>query len=255
MPEFTDSLPDEDLSLTSGEHLTLQFGQLIVDIERHGSEWHISHLYWHAVHGQSMRQYGRVTHLRYFFDDTEQRLRIGPRLADRPVVSRPHSPITLMHRGTVRVYVSSPLYVQISIGGQQLLELPSIRLSDTWFGKRTGEGELCYSDSTRARLHNDENLATGYKVVTPISIRNMSGEPLVIDRINVPLPMLSLFRCTQNHDAYASASLTIKLGGEAEETEVEIDPDPGLKQYRLITAARKPQRKQLLHRAIDLILG
>lgn len=260
MLDFTDSLPNEDITLEVGDCMRLQFGQLMMEIERQHFEWTISHFYWQQPVGKDYRVYGEVTHLRYVLNDTDNHINISPRLADRPVVSRPHSPINLMHRGHIRVYVSTPLSLQVSIAGQQLLELPSVRLSDTWFGERTGPGELCYADSTRARLNAHDLKAGSYKVSTPIDIRNMSGKALRVDRINVPLPLLSLYRSTANPDAYSSAALTVTLGDGPADTEIEIEDFEtgkvaGKESFTLITAARKPHRKQLLHRALNLFLG
>jgi hypothetical protein len=175
-------------------------------------------------------------------------------LADRAVVSRPLSPISLMAGATTQVYISTPVYLALSIASHKLIELPVVRLSDTWFGDKSA-GELCYSDTTRARLDPSavENLY--FKAVTPVTIKNQSNRQLLLDRINVPVPMLQLFRMTGADKSLLTTSITITLSESVEEPLIQLGSAQEHQGVALISQARKPQKKQFLYRAIDLFLS
>ena len=74
-----------------------------------------------------------------------------------------------------------------------LLDVPSIRRSDTWFGSNTLEGELCYSTRSSARLNLDAIEPHPHRAVTPVEIRNEGANILPIERLRVPVQALSVY--------------------------------------------------------------
>ncbi len=136
-----------------------------------------------------------ATTMRFSFGATEPRLRLAPRLADRPVVVRPDTPFYVPAGEEARLFVSTPLWVRVSVGTKDtfLIELPSHRLSDTWFGPNTLDGELCFAARTSARLELASLPRRAHRAVTPVVVRNRAAEPLLLDRLKVPVGLLSLF--------------------------------------------------------------
>jgi hypothetical protein len=159
---------------------------------------------------------------RFFYKNIAGQVQFVPYLADRPVVSRPAKPLSIPSKQEATIYVSTPLWVGVKIGAEGTLikEIPVLRPSDTWFGPNTIDGELCYSSKTSARLSLEELPKRSYRATTPIIIRNKSDEHLLVDRVNLPVPYLSLYetdekllwtqavKLTREHDSY-SASLEI----------------------------------------------
>lgn len=128
-------------------------------------------------------------------DPTDDRtVELIPALADRPVVSRVDAPFTVLPGDEITVFVSTPLWLRVVADtGRPLLEVPFYRPSDTWFGPSTRVGELCYASRTHCRLHPDELPTRPHRSVTSISIRNRATDPLLIERIMLPVANLSLF--------------------------------------------------------------
>ncbi len=122
-------------------------------------------------------------------------LRLQPRLADRSVVSRPEDAFSVLPGEEVTVYVGSPIWLSLELlpGPQRMAELPLLRASDTWFGASTRDGELCFASRTRCRLRLEDVRWTPHRAVTAVTIRNPAGSPLPIERIYVPVPVLSLW--------------------------------------------------------------
>lgn len=254
MKTFTDTLPHSSVPLDSGENLRLEVGQLQLDVLRQPLEWSVTHVYWKHVPGRSALEFGEEIRQRFVIPEAGSEVSIKALLADRSVVTQPISPINLLPGARIRIYVSTPIWLTVCVGERQLIELPSLRLSDTWFGPRTGPGEMCYSDSTRARLDADNLDQPPYKAVTPIYIRNHDVKTMVLDRINVPLPLLSLYR-RRSDNRFVTSSLDITLQADDEQAQVNLSPDEDHSGDELIASARKTHRKQFFSRAINLFLN
>ncbi|MDN3650463.1 hypothetical protein QWZ13_16260 [Reinekea marina] len=132
---------------------------------------------------------------RYLFKATESQIIIQPALADRSITSRPSRPLNIMPGETGRLYVSTPLWFQVTIAPEHdpFFDQPFWRPSDSWFGPTTIEGEMCYSKHTDARLNLELIERRTHRAITPVNVVNDSNEVLVIDQFNLPVPMLSLF--------------------------------------------------------------
>ena len=124
-------------------------------------------------------------------------LKLLPRLADRAFVVRPELPLFLPAGDEAVLYVSTPVWISGCLSGgdcTELFEIPSIRASDTWFGRDTCEGELCYATRTHARTDLGTMGARPHRAVTPLEIRNQGSDVLPIEQLRVPLPALSLYQ-------------------------------------------------------------
>jgi hypothetical protein len=132
---------------------------------------------------------------RYGFRTSPDLIRLRPLLADRPLVVGPEAPFLLPPGEETTVYVSMPVWVVVEVGGPHtpLLETPSHRLSDTWFGPTTREGELCYSLRTSARLTLDALPIRPHRAIAVTRIHNRATTVLEVDRFTLPAPNMSLF--------------------------------------------------------------
>ena len=183
-------------------------------IERHDHEWRVTH--WQeddpmdaqaeinvpaSMVLSSIPEDAEVDVGRYSFEETQSRLIVAPALADRPVIVRPEEPLFVLTDETVTLFVSTPLWMRLSAGTDNhlLTEIPSYRPSDSWFGPNTREGELCYASSTLGRLRLEDVPLRLHRAITPVIVRNTSGESLSVDRIRIPVEFLSLF---QDDDGY-----------------------------------------------------
>ena len=132
---------------------------------------------------------------RYSMQNTAPAFALHPVLADRALVVRPEHPISIVPGEAITLFVSTPLWVRITVheSAQQLVEMPTVRLSDTWFGPSTREGELCYAARTTGRLHLDNVPRRLHRAITPLRIRNQARDTLLLERVQVPTPHLALY--------------------------------------------------------------
>lgn len=188
-------------------------GPSTVHVERRPSDWRV----WHesgadayAVVAERVRAVtddapeGAPT-LRFSFAETPDTLHVRPRLADRPVVVRPETPLVVPPGETVTLHASTPVWMAIKFEVQRtrrgrapatdlavVAELPTARPTDTWFGPNTLEGELCYAVRTAARTEVADLPLRPHRAVTAVIVENRAATALDLVRIAVPMPFLAL---------------------------------------------------------------
>lgn len=144
-------------------------------------------------------------------------LEIKPSLADRTVVCRPKSPITIVPGASVVIYLSTPIWLTVGVKDNTvtlLKEVATQRLSDTWFGASTREGELCYASQTIGRLDIDKLPFREQRAVTPLLIENKADNDLIFERIALPVPSLSLFTTPSGQLWTQNVTLTRENDGD-----------------------------------------
>ncbi|MES3629104.1 MAG: hypothetical protein PPP56_02945 [Longimonas sp.] len=146
---------------------------------------------------------------RFSMKETSERCALHPQLADRPVVIRPEHPISIVSGETITLFVSTPLWIQYTVHAPavKLLQMPTMRPSDTWFGTNTRQGELCYASRTTGRLQLSEVPVRPHRAITPLRIRNRASDTLLLERVQVPTAYLALYE----NEAHALWTQALRL--------------------------------------------
>jgi hypothetical protein len=124
-----------------------------------------------------------------------------PRLADRPVVGRPENPFFILPGEQTRIFVTTPLWVAVSLPGEaerSLLDLPVARPKDTFFGPNTTAGQICYASRTFCRLRFGDVPPYPHRAITAVQIKNEADDPLPVERLRIPVQHLALYQDDQN---------------------------------------------------------
>lgn len=237
-----------EIALQPGKNLCCQVGGLTLDLRPLGSEWQLSH---HRDEtGLESDQAGLTLSEadapadagfeRLLFSTPASHVHIVPALADRAVVSRPAQPLLLAPGQQATIYVHAPLWLQLraEANGPALLDMPVAKLSDTWFGLSTREGELCYASRTRARLHSQDIPPRPHRAITPVRLRNNAGDPLRLDKLNLPEPYLALY-AADNGLWTDSVELTRAPDGEIAPVHVASGVPPEAVNGRLVCGPRR----------------
>jgi len=194
---------------------------------------------------------------RFIFTKTAETLRVMPQLADRPVIVRPAGAMRVLSGQETTIYVSSPLWVHIDVHEPPVAlgDFPIQRPSDTWFGPSTLEGELCYAGSTQGRLRLDELPQRPHRAFTPVSIVNHSADPLLLERLSLPVPFLSLY--SSEGGTLWTNGVTMRRESDTDIAEITISETPPPTEYvtHRLTGPRKKAEKNMLIRAFGALLG
>lgn len=135
------------------------------------------------------------TWMRWPLNAEYESVALTPLFPDRPVVVETETPICLTPGSETRIYARCPLWVRLDLIGKTQLaieELPTVVLSNTWFGAFT-DGVLGYWVSSRTRTQIEPDPSRPWMAICPVHIRNRSDVELKIERICLRVDHLSLF--------------------------------------------------------------
>lgn len=179
---------------------------------------------------------------------------VTPVSADRPVVSRPEAPIHLLAGDAVQVYIGAPIWARLTLRdpARVAADIPIAEAGDTWFGAADKTGELAYRSRTAARASADQVLRRPGRSVTPLRIENHTTERVVVERINLPCPRLSLYSDASGR--LWTERLTMRID-EAGAQVVFGEPPDFLGPVEQVTAPRVPRESNLLTTLLSRLLG
>jgi len=255
-----------EFELETGHSLHFRIGPLTMWVQRLEGEWRVVH--WSeadpmAEHQELQRtaavleppSNGQI--VRFTTERPDHRVTLQPVLADRPVVTRPETPIFVLAGDSVGLYVGTPMWVRLLVGdGATLLtELPTLRPSDTWFGPSTREGELAYAARTNARRVMETMRPKPSRAVTRVVVHNHGPDNFRIERINLPVPRLSLYRS----EAGLLWTSTVTLERTGAQGQVRLDtsgpPPASAGPVTRLSEPRTPLERNVLVRALSALLG
>lgn len=239
-------------------------GSLRFWLHRSPSEWRLAYewLDGEAVDAWSLRRPAElpengVETERFAVSRTAAGVQLKTLPAERSVVARPKTPLRVLPGERARVYMSSPLSVEVAVGDEStvLRELPTWRLSDTWFGATTRDGELAYALRTSARTRLEEMPRAHYRLLTPVVIENRASDPLRVERLNLPVPFLSIYSC-EGCDAWSEEVHMVRtVHGEMAELDVHPGPPEEAAGAAKLSGPRELAQKGHLFRAFGSLLG
>jgi hypothetical protein len=198
---------------------------------------------------------------RYLFVDGGKRLSLTPRVADRPVVARPEQPLIIPAGESATLYVASPVWVELGVfgdgrransPGRAFAELPTWRMSSTWFGESTLEGTLCYATRSRAILEPEPT--RGPRIVTSVELRNACDTALRVQRLALPLPQMSVF-CDDQDELWTEATRVDHDLAVVSPAQIESSPPSQAGPTTLVSRARQDRQQNVLARALAAAFG
>jgi len=277
MTDATQSFWDAPYALPVDTTAAIEIGPLRLWLERREHEWRAI-----AARHDPLAEPASAVHLpaptaapanghatRYAAPPEHSHFTLKPRLADRPVVVRPDTPLRILPGCDVDVLVSTPVWVAVFLSSQasegralrrpvtalgsdelELFELPVVRPSDTWFGPNTLEGELAYISKTSARLAFNELPLRAGRAVTRIRVRNRTLEPMTIERVLLPAPELQLYVDPASNIWTQAVDVELKGNGVAD---IRYLPGPPLHAPTAVPIGqpRRIEHKHLLVRALS----
>lgn len=183
-------------------------------------------------------------------------LDLTPTLADRPVVSRPEHRLEVPPGHETTLFVSTPVWVRVR-GGEPpvtLAEVPVLRSSDTWFGPNPRSGELCYASRTFFRTRFENVPVRPHRAITVLRVRNRADGPLMLDRVLMPVPQLSLY-CDRDGRLWTEAVGLDHEGDGAAPLGLEEGPPAEAGPTERVAGPRTPHDGNRLVRAFSFIFG
>lgn len=177
-----------------------------------------------------------------------RKIQLLPVFPDMPLVVKSEYLLKISSGTKIQVFARIPIWIQISIprNNYQLIELPIVKLSRTWFGTPL-EGELCYHATTKARRSLSKVEPKPYLANCPIQVSNKSGEELNFENFCYRVERLSIY---EHENALWADETRIIYHGESLNSDVIMTgklPE-GISQKHLLSKPRKKIQKSLATR-------
>jgi hypothetical protein len=181
---------------------------------------------------------------RWALREGSYRLRLTPALPDRMLVVKMEQPFTLLSRAEARIYTRVGAWIRIEAvsdsGSNKLTEIPTERLSDTWWGDFLA-GETAYWLTTRARRELTEDLFEPWLIMCVLHLSNRSPDDLPVDKLGLRVEHLSVF---EDQGRLWAEETVVAYRGEDEGSDIRMDDQPPAEagEAREITPARTQSR-------------
>lgn len=165
---------------------------------------------------------------RWALNDRQKTLRLLPALPDRPLVVKPEHAFTLMHRAQARIYMRIPAWVRLEVAerpggpGTLLVEIPTVPLSDTWWGDFM-EGELAFWLVTQGRREITPELFEPHLIISAVQMENTANTDLQAEKLALRVEHLSIYE----KDGWLWAEeVRVLYRGEDEGSDIHMDDKP-----------------------------
>lgn len=180
-------------------------------------------------------------------------LSVTPVFPDLPIVVSSEFPLKLSPGARIQIFTRIPIWVRLSIkkSGYLLTEIPSVRLSKTWFGTPV-EGELCYWATTKARRSLSEVEKKPYVVNCPIWITNRAIADLDFEKFCFRVERLGIYQGT---DELWAGETDIIYHGEEMHSDIKMTGrlHKGVTKDQPLSKPRKPISQSLATRTFRKI--
>jgi hypothetical protein len=191
----------ETKNVKTGQGLKLEMGCLKLWLVHDQREWRLASEY--AVKPAEKIKSEILSHdpkhkdwQRWEVSDQSDSVMLEPGLPDRSVVIRTDHPLRLARSVNKLFFVGIPMWIRITVARTVICEIPSMVLSNTWFGE-IEEGELCYAWKSMARQNVEDLDISSFKAFCPVQIRNTTKTPLEYHRLCIHTDHLTLYRSSQ----------------------------------------------------------
>lgn len=253
------------IDISDGAWHSTALGDLLLYISRKGEEYNIAKEY-QSPHLASLCKplsvigglpEGTQVEERFYLQSDSDIPVFSLQLADKPYQVKPAALVKIAPHSRLVLYVSTPLWLQVRSPscGEVLAEYPAVRPRMSWVGSNTIEGSLCYSSQTSAPSNLSEVRHTKHRALTALELVNDGNKVLVIDRLSLPLNILSLYICNKNE--YWTESVRYRVNPDTGETTIVASQKPPeqLGEALQISEARSQNRASRFRTAMSLIMG
>lgn len=244
-------------SLADGEINYIHLGNLHCWIKYQNEEIWIAHAYSDELKQKSglKEPPKQVEWSRWAHKNSSSDVAISPVYPDKPLVVQSEYNLKVSPATQIQIYTRIPIWVRISLAenGYELVDLPTVKLSRTWFGTFI-EGELCYHALTKARRDLSKVEKKPYLVSCPIKIVNKSDEALTFSNFCLRVERLSMF--LHENELWADETQIIYQGEDLHSDVIMTGKLPsGITKKQLLTKPRHPVEKSLATRTFKRFFG
>lgn len=206
----------DPMDLAPGQGRRIQVGPLHIWVRRTEHEWRLAWAgneplaeRWDGIAGEDPPDHAEWH--RWAAAAGQNRLHLSPVLPDRPLVIRPQAPLYIPPGVKLRIYVRVPIWLRVTAGDAKLTEIPSVHLSNTWFGAPDA-GELAWALKTDA-LHAPEDVpAKDHEALCRVDVNHKGSDQLELNRLFLRAAHLRVYQAGER--LWTNGVKAVYEGGE-----------------------------------------
>lgn len=211
-----------------------------------GTEWRIAVEWQQQKHAdtpelKTVKKPRRNDWQRWIKRDSGDTVSLKPILPILSLVVRSEYTLRIPPRTDTTLFIVIPAWIELSTPGtrgQVMIQTPTISLSHTWFGDNEN-GELCYSLKSTLLSRQEDISSPGYRVICPLSIKNISQDALEFKNVCLPVRFLAIYKGSEH---LWTNEVLVEYRGE------EVPPSITSKQHaprfgRNLLLLQKPEEK------------
>lgn len=207
------------LEMSEGQVFHLRFGPLDLYIQKNHNEislrwmttndW-MDNSFHYQFPFESIIPLNLLQEKRYASHATHPIFKVVPYLAELPFVVKPDTPFMILPGEKAKIFLSTPMNIRlVDLERDQTIdEVPVLKRVKTWFGDSHLDGELCFFTKIRAALTEDHLPFRPHRAQTHLYIENSSKEPIPIEKLKIPVPILDLYQ--DERGQFVTSSLSLK---------------------------------------------
>ncbi len=186
--------------------------------------------------------------------EKHQEIQLNPVFPDRSVVIDTENIYRVFRKARSRVYCRIPVFIRVTPKDRDdviIAEIPTVILSNTWFGDFT-EGELSYALSSTARRVLHKELFDPHLVVCPMEINNQSENELRFEKMCLRVDRLSIY--VKDGEMWADETLITHHGRDSHsDIEMKGVVPVEAKGALLLSRPRTPVRRSVAVRTFKIL--
>lgn len=156
---------------------------------------------------------------RWIIKEQSSKITFLPVMPDRPLVVKTEAPLNLLPKCSERFYISIPVWIKVQLDkDQDIVQLPSTILSNSWFGDPLG-GTLAYAVKSTASTSISSGRKKINTAICPLMVNNQSPDQFDFIRICLYTDYLGVF---QGEKHLWTNSVEVNIEGQQQTTRLDI---------------------------------
>jgi hypothetical protein len=190
---------------------------------------------------------------RWALNENDTDVEVSPSLPNTPLLLKPDDPYRIVSGATTRIYTRIPLWLQIRTakGKSLLTEIPTVTMSNTWFGS-TIDGERCLSHNSSVRRFLTDDFFLQHLASCTLEVTNSSPGELRFEKICLRTDIMTLFDHEGNLWTDVT-NITYKGAGGDGEVSTGGKPPVEVQGATIITRPRVHKSSNLAVRTFELL--
>ncbi len=237
----------------------VQGGFVDIQLMRFSTGWMIKDEYTESVADQFLLEISKESNVlqdaHIYQTGTSKVLYVKPSLPVKPIVFRNNTELWISPKQSIRIFLAVPINIQFytrKVDVENLFyEIPTCRLSDTWFGE-PDSGEPAFSVGARFGTQPKQLEVSYFEAMCPVQIHNNSSQMMELQRLIVQVDYLKLY---QKDNQLITDLVSVEYKGQDQVSSLQFSTEAHLhgSSLMILNKARQDTNKNIFGKSFHFI--